>query len=241
MDNRIKEAFGSVHAEESLKEKTRSLLADRTASRNRRASALFRKLAPAAACLLLFLGGARWLYFTPTASISIDINPSIELNVNRFDRVISAEGVNDDGKQLADSLQLTFAGYSEALTRILESDQISSLLADDAQLSITVVSTGSTQSARLLSAAKSCAAGHKNTHCYAGNYQELEAAHQCGLSYGKYRAFLQLQETDPDITPEEVGGMTMKELQDRIDGCSSSGQDSCQTSGHGHHKHGRNP
>lgn len=241
MNNRIKEAFDSVHAEESLKEKARSFLAEKTAGYSKRTMVPFRKLVPAAACLLLFLAGGHWLYFTPTASISIDINPSVELDINRFDRVISAEGLNDDGEKLTESLQLTFTGYSEALTRILESEQISSLLSDNAQLSITVIGSGDAQSARLLSAAETCAAGHENAHCYTGNYQELEAAHQCGLSYGKYRAFLQLQEADPDITPEEIQGMTMRELQDRIDGCSQQVPDSCQTPGHGHHRNGCSP
>ena len=29
---------------------------------------------------------------TPTAYISIDINPSLELGINRFDRIVSVEG-----------------------------------------------------------------------------------------------------------------------------------------------------
>ena len=45
--------------------------------------------------------GKRWLYFTPIAEISIDINPSIELRVNRFDQVISVDGLNGDGQALA--------------------------------------------------------------------------------------------------------------------------------------------
>ena len=32
-----------------------------------------------------------WLYFEPTAEISIDINPSLELELNRFNHVLSVE------------------------------------------------------------------------------------------------------------------------------------------------------
>ena len=44
----------------------------------------------------------------------------------------------------------------------------------------------------------------------------MEAAHEAGLSYGKYQAFLALQALDPSVTAEEVQGMTMRELRDRI-------------------------
>ena len=44
----------------------------------------------------------------------------------------------------------------------------------------------------------------------------MEAAHDCGLSYGKYRAYLELAALDPTVTPEEVQGMTMREIRDRI-------------------------
>lgn len=41
-------------------------------------------------------------------------------------------------------------------------------------------------------------------------------AHEAGLSYGKYMAYLELKELDPDIAPEDVQGMTMREIRDRI-------------------------
>src|SRR5699024_12320720 len=69
-------------------------------------TALFRStkraLIPAIACLFLLFFGGRWLFFTPTATISMDINPSIELNVNRFNQVIGVQSYNDDGEKLLD-------------------------------------------------------------------------------------------------------------------------------------------
>lgn len=59
-----------------------------------------------------------WLYFTPTAAISIDINPSIELEVNRFGRVLSVTGYNDDGRVLADSLPIKHLGYADAAEQV---------------------------------------------------------------------------------------------------------------------------
>ena len=56
---------------------------------------------PLLACLALvvaLLGGGGWLWFTPTASVSVDINPSLELRLNRFSRVVAVEGANADGQ-----------------------------------------------------------------------------------------------------------------------------------------------
>lgn len=83
MNNRIKEAFGDVHAEESLKRGT--LDAVRRLTHGYRRRVVTRRLAPALACLMIALGGMGGLYFTPTSVISIDVNPSLELSVNRFD------------------------------------------------------------------------------------------------------------------------------------------------------------
>ena len=44
----------------------------------------------------------------------------------------------------------------------------------------------------------------------------LDQAHELGMSCGKYRAFLQLQELDPTITPEQVQNMTMREIRDLL-------------------------
>ena len=44
----------------------------------------------------------------------------------------------------------------------------------------------------------------------------MAAAHDIGLTYGKYRAYLAQQALAPDVTPEEVRDMTMRELRDRI-------------------------
>ena len=81
-----------------------------------------------------------WLYFTPTATISIDINPSIELGVNRFNRVVSVEGAyNADGVKLAGELSVQYADYMDALGQVLANDTVAALLDADGVLTITVV------------------------------------------------------------------------------------------------------
>lgn len=155
------------------------------------------------------------MYFTPTVEISMDINPSIELAVNRFDRVISVEGWNNDGKELASSLDVWNLEYSEAVNQILENEEVAALLSNDGIMTVAVVGENETQTAQILSGVQSCTAGEKNVYCYSASLEEVETD-ELGLSYGKYRAFLEVQELDPSITTEEVRNMSMREIRDLI-------------------------
>lgn len=111
MNSVWKTALDRIHAEEQLKERTRTypgaagLVQQQTRRRTHWRPAL------ASLCLLLMLAlGSYWLFLVPTAFISIDLNPSLELSINRFDRVIAVQGYNDEGQAIADSLQLQYPG-----------------------------------------------------------------------------------------------------------------------------------
>lgn len=119
MDERIRDAFASIHAEEELKKSTRAVLEQARTRRHRPA----RALTAAVACLVLLvvgIGGYQF-YFTPTPVLSIDINPSLELGVNRFDKVVSVQSYNEDGQALADILELKYLDYRDALEELLAS------------------------------------------------------------------------------------------------------------------------
>ena len=52
-----------------------------------------------AACLcLLMLGG--WFWQSPIGTVRIKINPDVQLKINRFDAVVAAQGLNEDGAVL---------------------------------------------------------------------------------------------------------------------------------------------
>lgn len=240
MNNALKELFGPIRAEEGLKDRTRAFLADRT--RNYAAASVRRRKYPAyaaaCACLLLALLGGRWLYFTPTAAISMDINPSLELSVNRFDRVIAVTGFNEDGQKLSGALDVIHKDYAQAVEQILHHDSITALLSGGEVMVIAVAGPDGQQSAQILSVVKTCAAGQGNIDCFSTRPEEAAAAHEAGLSCGRYRAFLELQRLDPDITSEAVQGMTMREIRDMIGCLSSGGGDAPRPGGQGNGHHG---
>lgn len=244
MHDKIRAAFGEIHAEEALKDRTRAYLARQTQGRRRRLSSRMRLVPTLACCLLVLLAG--WggyhTYFIPSSIISIDVNPSLELGVNRFDRVISIAGYNDDGVALANAVDVKHMDYAQALVCILDSDAFAPYASEDAAVSIAVFGSDEQKSSEMLSQVEACTAGYRNTHCYADNIEVAAAAHEAGLSCGKYRAYLELHELDPAVTPEDIQGMTMREIRDRIaalsDGSTTQTQETGTSSGGGHHGSG---
>lgn len=215
MEDKIKAAFDTVRAGEELKDRTKAFIARKTRGYAARKATALRIVIPAVcAALVLFVGAG--LYFTPTARVNIDINPSLELGINRFDRVISISALDDDGKELAKTPGIKFAGYDEALQRILDNKTVEAMLSENEIMTITVIETSSAQSERILSDMRSCAKGYNNVYCNSASSEEASAARSLGLSCGKYRAFLELRELDPDIAPEDIQGMSMREIRGRI-------------------------
>lgn len=226
MNKKLKSAFDCIHAEEELKEKTLDFVKEKTQDYTKTRQYHYPKFLASAACLLLLFLGGRWLYFTPVASISVDVNPSLELGVNRLDKVVSVTGFNEDGETLAGTLDLKYADYHDALDRIVNSKAVSSLLSDDAVMAISVSGPDNNQTEQILSDMESYANGHQNTYCYSVHPDEAKTAHDLGLSCGKYKAYLEMKEVDPDITPEEIQGMTMREIHNCIHGTTENGTSS---------------
>lgn len=243
MKDKLKEVFSQIQAEEELKNRTEVFLAKKTQgyTRVKTQKRMYYVCAAACVCLLLMLLGGCWMYFTPIAQISIDINPSIELSINRFDQVISVNGFNEDGRELSNALDVKFKNYTDAIEQILNDDIIAALLSNNEVMTIMVTGSDGIQSSRILSKVESCTAGQRNTYCYFAPSEDVTAAHEMGLSYGKYRAFLEVQLLDPDITPETVQGMTMREIRELIDSLSTDGENqgfSCNKWGNGRHGYG---
>ena len=220
MRDELKTALDKVTADDALRQSTRAFLARQThdygAAKARPRAA--RRMAAAFACLALVVVGGTgyWAYFSPTCAISIDINPSVELAVNRFDKVISVDGIGKDGDALAESLDVRFLNYADALDCLLQNPEVEDYLAQDEVLSIAVAGDNQGQADAILAQTETCTAGTNNVYCRAASTEEIEQAHEAGLSFGKYEAFLALQALDPSVTPEDVQGLTMREIRDRI-------------------------
>lgn len=243
MENELRKAFDQLQAEPQLTENTRQYLDQARRKRQRRqrtAPLRWAVCAAALCCLVLALAGGYRLYFTPTSVISIDINPSIELEVNRFDRVIAVEGRNEDGQALADTLDVLYLKYGPAVEQVLASPTVTACLEEDGFLSIAVVQSDEKQGQQILDYVSACTAHTPNSHCYGIQHQQAEEAHSLGLSYGKYLVYLQLQQYGAGYTPQQVNDMPMSQLRqilEQLQGGSASQNNGYQGQNQGSHGH----
>ena len=210
MDNKIKDAFDAVQAPERLKRKTKAVLRKKTFDYGRnllQLKARHRRLATGLLSLILLLSGSG-LWFLPSASIAVDINPSIELKVNALDRVISLEGRNSDGIELVKDIDVTGMLYDDAMQRILLSNGLEQYLEDGSQITITVAGGGTDVHAeqmlsRVLCRAYNIADRDNVLYCQV-DWETVKAAQKVNLCIPRYLAWQNLLKNDPTITPEDV-------------------------------------
>ena len=191
----------------------------------RRPRGRFRMAAALAACLVLgafgFSGYSAWA--DVVAVVGVDVNPSLELSLNRFDRVVEAQGVNEDGEAVLEQVSVVGMEYEEALSRIMAEGVVGAGFSDDDVVSITVVSLdGGDVSGYLATATDAAQGAGCSCTCESATPDEYARASAAGLTVGKYRVFCQLEDLGVEIDEEQVSHMSMRELRDLL---ASSGGD----------------
>lgn len=178
----------------------------------------------AAACLLLALVGVMGFgvrdYLQPTAYVGIDMNPSIELAVNRYDVVVQVRGVNEDGQRVIDAVDVRFLPFDQALDKLTDSSAFASYVREDSLVEIAVTSDDEQQALQLCAQGDSCLSrtGHHGS-CHVANSADRLAAVEAGMGVARYQAAQELLALDSDLTLEDCKSMTMRELRDRIAAC----------------------
>ena len=239
-------AFSAIRAEESLKQETLDYMARRTHG-YRRAPDRRQLGAVLAACLVLvsLVGGG--LFFTPAYALSVELpaanSPSgtaaaaWELEVNCFHRIVSFTPSSENSAALPDTASLRFQDWRDLL-------QTLSVVDPAEPVSVTVISQNPDQSADVLEDLETWASQRPGMHCGSLTRQEAQEAKSAGLSCGKYQIYLKVKSLYPDLTPDDVKGMTMHELQELLGQNTSAvfpgNSDTCgqEPSNGNHHRHG---
>ncbi len=170
-------------------------------------------LAACAVLIALGIGGGAYVYQTPVAYVGIDINPSIELGVNYFDRVVSAEGDNADGQDILSETNVVGMSYEEALVSLNDSLTNKGYLTADAAVAVTVMCDDDSRCSNLEETSQRCfSSAGQGVYCSRATSTEHHEAHKAGLGMGKYLAWRSLVDTGVDISADDVVHMTMSEL-----------------------------
>lgn len=82
----------------------------------------FYKYALTAATLtfLLLFGSTAYAYYSPVASVTVNINPSIKLDLNRWNKIIKSTPLNEDGKKVLSELNIKNKNLNDALASIVD-------------------------------------------------------------------------------------------------------------------------
>lgn len=232
MTNRIHKAFDSVKADERLKQSTKQYIS----ARHNEKSRIFRKPAfrrtAAAVCVIcaLALGieGGLWIW-TPVSYISIDVNPSIELALNRFNRVVSVKAYNEEAEEILNGLSLKWKEYTEAMEQIVDGKEMNAYLTDESELVFTVAADDGRNEELKTGIESYCGDTGRSCHSYSADTEIVDEAHGNGLSLGKYYAYLQLSQYDDTVTVDDCKGMSVSHIHGLAKRHAHGGEDA-----HGH-------
>lgn len=216
--NVFQKSMSGIRATEDLKKNTLRHLAEQQKKQCRFKTRPALRYALAVVCLFLLLGaGGYSVYQKPVSYISIDVNPSIELGINRFGRVVSADAYNEDGQDILQHVSLENISYIQAINKLLKDESEHQYLRNDSLLVFTVISDHSYRIMEEINANAFTQA--YNTLLYTSDTACMEEAHSHEMSFGLYRAYLELSWYDESVTVEDCHDMTMGEIQTRIEGC----------------------
>ena len=217
MDEQLKNAFDAIQTPELLKRTTKAALRKKTFDYGRNVYRIRqhqKRLAAGLLSLFLVLTGCG-LWFLPTTSIAVDINPSIEIRVNALDRVIRVAGINADGVNLAKALDVAGMPYDDAMQRILLSKELERFLEAGHMISITVAGSSDehiTEMAdRVLCRAYNIAGKENIFYCQVDG-ETVKAARAENLSVPRYLAWQRMLAMDPAITTDDIRQMSNEQI-----------------------------
>lgn len=174
--------------------------------------------AVAACVMLVALGfGGFKAYSTETAFVGIDVNPSIELGVNRFGHVVSEQAFNEDGQKVLEETSFKGMAYDEAIDVLSNNKVFLSYISDESLVEVSVVSDNEQQAEELQE--------RSNTYLgtlpceglsYRATSDERVEAHAAHMGVGRYQAAIALIAIDQTVTLDDCRHMSMHEIRDRI-------------------------
>jgi hypothetical protein len=228
MNTHFKNALNKVKAEESLIKNTQEFLIKEVAKKQEkgRVRTMFpmKKLATLVCSVILLIvctTGAYAYYQTPVSYISVDINPSVELGVNAFDKVVKITGYNEDGLVILQNQDIIGEDVNTAVNSLITSASENGYIAEDGStvVAITIESDDDEKATELEEEAEEAAKeALEDEEKTAEVYKERtrlslrEEAEKYEITPGKLNLIKKLQETDSTATVEQYKDASVKEI-----------------------------
>ncbi|MEK6266441.1 MAG: anti-sigma factor domain-containing protein [Clostridium sp.] len=97
----------------------------------RKTLSLYRYVITAASLMFIFISsiGAH-AYYKPITTIVLSINPSVSLEANRWDKLISSKALNSDGSQILNNIKIKNKSIDDGLELLLKEAKIENFIND---------------------------------------------------------------------------------------------------------------
>lgn len=181
----------------------------RPVEKKKKQSAFRRKIAAiaASAVLVATVGGGGIVYATPYGTVSIDVNPSIEYTINRFDRVLQVTGVNEEGQAVINAIgrnKLLNRTIDTALSTTINQMEADGYLTEEDDPVVLSSETGSEQhSAELATSLEMHFSPQMEVYSLAVTQAEVASAHEKGITAGKMHFIREIEREEPETFREE--------------------------------------
>ncbi|OQB14495.1 MAG: Anti-sigma-I factor RsgI [Firmicutes bacterium ADurb.Bin193] len=163
-------------------------------------------------CLLLGFSGIS-AYSTPVSYLSIDINPSFQLDINRFDMVIKIRPLNDDAKALLATGNIKSQNIEKCISSIIENaEAMGFLVPGENSVEINVASEDEKITSLVEKSVKPFAKQQIEVYVEQANNEDALQAKELGISVGRLKALREYSETN---------GGSIEENADKLEGISN--------------------
>lgn len=170
------------------------------------------------------------------AVVSLDVNPGIELNVDKNEKVISVSAVNDDGREVLSGMELDGTSFDVAVNAIIGSMLQHGYLDDTANSILLSVSGVDGYDADKLQAELTERVSKRLSDCAVlsqnvsdADSELVEKANKYGITVGKAKLIEEIVSSNSRHNFEELVGLTINELNlisdgHQLPGISTQGQ-----------------
>ncbi|MCR8746312.1 hypothetical protein [Romboutsia lituseburensis] len=184
------------------------------------------RLAFACSLSILFLGIGSYTYIKlPVAYVSVDINPSVELSINRFNNVVSASALNKDGQVLLNDIKSEHKNVFSIINEIIDNAIKEKYISKNKSTAIAIASISNDYEIRneLENDLKNSVNSHfsKNSiegaiYSYDEDISKRDAAKKIGLSVGKMNLIEDLISFDKTIDVDDYKNKSVLDIDTKI-------------------------
>lgn len=167
---------------------------------------------------------------TLAAVVSLDVNPSIELNVDKDEKIISAKGLNDDGRRVLGDMELEGSSLEVAVNAVIGSMLKNGYLDDMANSILVSVSGVNGYDADKLRSTLADDVNRQLENCSVlsqdvsnADSDTVKLADKYGITVGKAALIRQIVAADSRHSFEELAPLSINELNLIADGKPLSG------------------